>query len=354
MSIEKNNRIAFWQRVRGICILAVIMIHCPSGNEYGVGTFEFTASIALRQIINWPVAIFIFMAGYFTNVKRYEKHASKYILTRGGVLLVPFCLWSTFYTAISFAQKVRTGENIEWLNIICRFVVGKAATPLYYIVVLLQLTILTPLLIRAIKKRSFLNKVLWLITPTYLIYIYAYNFLRGSEPRFYGTLFPAWFVFYYLGLSIKIHGLNYAGEVFGKIRYIVLSVAFSFVEAGMLIAMGCDSSFACSQIKVSSFLYAFCLCLWFCKLSRKECKEGTIRKVLHHVGDRSYGVFYVHCFILMILTRVYDYVGISDIWILKFTICFILTAVLSVLVVDIVNVLARALKIEKSLKWIGF
>ena len=44
---EKN---IYWQSIRGICILAVIMIHCPTGQEYSLGTYN--TWIILRQIIN--------------------------------------------------------------------------------------------------------------------------------------------------------------------------------------------------------------------------------------------------------------------------------------------------------------
>ena len=81
---------------------------------------------------------------------------------------------------------------------------------------------------------------------------------------------------------------------------------------------------------------------------------GRIGEVLHHIGDRSYGIFYIQCFILMILTRLCNHIGLSDVWILKLIFCFVLTSVLSVLAVDGVNAAVRTLKIEKALKWIGF
>ena len=56
----------YWQRVRGICILAVVLIHSLVGFDYSTDyNVEF---VVLRQIINFAVAIFVFMAGYFVNV----------------------------------------------------------------------------------------------------------------------------------------------------------------------------------------------------------------------------------------------------------------------------------------------
>lgn len=55
----------FWQMIRGICILAVIMIHCPQGGAVWLG---------IRQVINFPVALFIFMAGYFVNPSKIDRN----------------------------------------------------------------------------------------------------------------------------------------------------------------------------------------------------------------------------------------------------------------------------------------
>ena len=71
----------YWQAVRGICILAVIMIHCPVGQN-GLDQIVW---LALRQFINFPVAIFIFMAGYFIKP---EKVNADYIINRGGATVV--------------------------------------------------------------------------------------------------------------------------------------------------------------------------------------------------------------------------------------------------------------------------
>ena len=84
-----------------------------------------------------------------------------------------------------------------------RFVVGKAATPFYYIVVLIQLTVITPWLVNVVKDSKTIKNFLWLITPCYLLYIYVWNLTTGYSPRLYETLFPAWFGFYYLGINVR-------------------------------------------------------------------------------------------------------------------------------------------------------
>lgn len=127
----------------------------------------------------------------------------------GGRLVVPFVIWSLLYSGISLAKDIHHGVSVNWLGYVYRFVVGKAATPFYYIVVLIQLTVITPWLVNVVKDSKTIKNLLWLITPCYLLYIYVWNLMTGYSPRLYETLFPAWFGFYYLGINVRC-GLMYS------------------------------------------------------------------------------------------------------------------------------------------------
>ena len=75
----------YWQSIRGICILAVVLIHSLGGFDY-TGSYD-TEFIILRQIINFAVATFVFMSGYFVPVEKICNKDFSYkdwILNRGG------------------------------------------------------------------------------------------------------------------------------------------------------------------------------------------------------------------------------------------------------------------------------
>ena len=59
-----NEKKIYWQSVRGICILAVVLIHSLQCYDFNNGI------VIIRQIINFAVAIFVFMAGYFVNIDK--------------------------------------------------------------------------------------------------------------------------------------------------------------------------------------------------------------------------------------------------------------------------------------------
>ena len=60
----KINERIHWQAVRGIAMIAVVFIHSLSGYSWNE-VLEYTGVIFVRQAVNFAVAIFVFMAGYF-------------------------------------------------------------------------------------------------------------------------------------------------------------------------------------------------------------------------------------------------------------------------------------------------
>lgn len=130
--------------------MAVVLIHSLGEFDYSTGyNGEF---IILRQIINFAVATFVFMAGYFVNVdamSNNEFNYKKWIIY--GATCIPFMIWSLLYSGFELLKTIHSGNEIHWLGLAYRFIVGKSATPFYYIVVLAQLTVITPRLIKIVK-----------------------------------------------------------------------------------------------------------------------------------------------------------------------------------------------------------
>lgn len=258
----------------------------------------------------------------------------------GGRLCVPFVIWSLFYSGISLAKDIHHGVRVYWLGYIYRFIVGKSATPFYYIVVLIQLTIITPWLVHVVKESKTIKNLLWLITPCYLLYVYAWNFTTGSSPRLYETLFPAWFGFYYLGITVRC-GLKL--ECSGW--EVLIAWAVSCVEALALRKLGMSMGFYTSQITVGSFLYSVAVIDWMFKQSDTQ---GGNTKLLGRIGDCSYGIFYVHIAVLTVIGKFIQ----SDDWYLYWSLRFAMTSVISFAIILAGQKILK--KQKKLLRFIGF
>ena len=244
------------------------------------------------------------------------------------------------YTSIAIAGAIYHGNPVEPLKYFSRFIVGKAAVPFYYIVVLLQLTILTPWLVRTIKARGALSKLLWLVTPCYIVYLYIWNFVAGMPPKLYETFFPAWFVFYYIGLRVKL-GMQYKANILA----IVAILIFSCAEAFWLKNNGLNMSFYTSQITIGSFLYTIAI-IGF--LLNESSEKYFNKNLLINIGNCSYGIFYIHILILMCVSKIIHFDG----WLSYCSSKFIITSLLSFSIVYLGQMLLE--KRKGILKLIGF
>lgn len=331
----------YWQSIRGVCILAVVLIHSLGGFDYSVGYIpEF---ITLRQIINFAVATFVFMSGYFVPVEKIRDKSFSYkewLFNRGERLWIPFATWSLLYSGISLTKDFHHGVTIHWLGYIYRFIVGKSATPFYYIVVLIQLTIITPWLVRIVEENARIKNLLWLITPCYLLYIYVWYLTVGYQPRLYETLFPAWFGFYYLGINVRC-GLRL------KCSGWKVSIAWviSCVEAFALRRLGMSVGFYTSQITIGSFLFSAAVIGWILKKSDEQVGSTSW---LGRIGDCSYGIFYVH---MAVLTMVGKFIQNGD-WYLYWSVRFTMTSIISFAIVLAGQKILKSQK--KLLRFIGF
>src|SRR5665647_636289 len=95
-----KTREPYWQYIRGFCIICVILIHCKTGQSYensSTFSWNFDYWLILRQLINIPVALFIFLSGYLANIQAPDARYIPYIKKRVLRLLIPFLTWSLFY-----------------------------------------------------------------------------------------------------------------------------------------------------------------------------------------------------------------------------------------------------------------
>ena len=224
------------------------------------------------------------------------------------------------------------------------FLTGKASTPLYYILVLFQLTLLTPWLVRIIKGKRRGRQLLWLVTPLYLLYLYIWNLTTGSAPLYYETWFPAWFGFYYLGLRVRC-GLKFQCNIGMLFSTLVLCCG----EALLLKRMGAGLSFYTSQIRFGSFLYAAAFIGLLLKFSERP--TANKEKILLCLGNCSYGIYYSHMIILIIINHLWKRITYNNWWV-YWGITFMVTTALSFGIVCIMQHLLKHHR--KLLRMIGF
>lgn len=82
-----KQRVHYWSMLKGVAILAVLMIHIPM-------TSDTNGIIATRQIINFPVAVFYFLSGYFVK-------QGNSLWNEVKRPLYPYLIWSAIWSIIT-------------------------------------------------------------------------------------------------------------------------------------------------------------------------------------------------------------------------------------------------------------
>lgn len=293
-NIETKHRDIYFQFVRGICMVVVVLIHSKASNA--TDGWELGYWLFMRQMTNFAVATFVFMAGYF---------AKPYILCGGGVqrlirLGIPYILWSIFYC-------FSNGE-INLLNIGAKILQGTASVQLYYMVILIELTIITPALWISIESRV-VNISILLLTPLYLLVVSFLQYSNGVSLPWKGRDFVAWIAFYYLGMLVRHYNWKVRMSISKSVVCVIVSFLLSFAEGCFVYRSFHNSGLAISQIKLSSFIFALSVINLFMKLHDKVQIEDS--NWLVKVGNVSFGIYFMHPFVIRCEEFLINYIGMS-------------------------------------------
>ncbi|MCR5545830.1 MAG: acyltransferase [Lachnospiraceae bacterium] len=284
MSITKDQGEKI-QIMRGLCIVAVVFIHVCFGSAY---------DLYISALGNYCVGSFLFLSGFFTYEKRVFP-VGKFYKKRGLRILVPYLLWSLIYTAYSG----------DFSGFFYKLLTGQCCSIYYYIIVYLQLILLTPLLVKIMKTKlwwiilcispfGILGEYMIALKTDYLL-IYPWNINN----------FVVWISYYYIGVLIvnkslekKVTSISWMGVI----GMIVVAGGLSVFEARWWLDFGRED-FATTPAKLSVFLWTLSVLLvllkWMSTKNPKEINFGW--KVLKYIGDASFGIYLVHQLIIQVL-----------------------------------------------------
>lgn len=316
------RRIGVFDYMKGVAIMSVIAIHC-SGGLGGASYMSLDAQFGLiiRQALNYSVPVFLFISGYLS----YNDNifSALYLIKRIVRIATPFLFWSTIYIAFrAFVSR----SPIEIEELLIDISTGNSIVVGYFVIVLLQYTLISPLLnsIKSNKKHVaiLLFATLLGLVYTYIIQIFYPNSDISKFP-YYSLPFIVWYPFFHMGLLIhKTKPLiNNKTSVFFAILGFVASIS-----EGYLLYNNINYSFAVSQIKLTSILFSISICLLISANIDKKINDGLITKI----GGISYGIYLSHVLIMMILSKLFSYFIFNQNSITFFMILFISTSVVSI------------------------
>ena len=151
--------------LRGLAILAVVSYHCAAWGHHVLcywahryraveapnfdqfGSFSYWVLLLIRQLAWFAVPAFLFIAGFslaYAITGRPMTAAYKIVWTRTKILLWPYLIWSLVIFFGDFLQ----GQTYPILGYVGLLVRGGAVPAYWFIPMLIQFYILSPLIVR--------------------------------------------------------------------------------------------------------------------------------------------------------------------------------------------------------------
>ncbi len=283
-----RKRIAYYDILRGIAIIGVIIIH-SSGNGYAfkASSLDFIGTVVLREFVNFAVPLFIALSGFFLANKKFETNQDywKFIKKQISRVLIPYLLWSLLYSIVNF-QK---GEGIN--VIVYKYFTFQSCGPMYFIFLIIQYYLLLPILKKMANRKGLIVSMIISLLSCILIF-YFRHFTDFNLPLVvYGGFFPTYLVFFVLGLYLRNNKVKYTTQKL--IPFIVAFFILSCIETYLLYLKFNDIRNAVNGEKIGSFLYAIA----FVMLFFRNVKLRNL-PMMTYTGEISFGIYLSHIVIL--------------------------------------------------------
>lgn len=266
----------------------VIAIHC-----YTISTNIYSnvwyCEIAIRQVFNCAVPIFLAISGYFLS--KSSKSSKDLIIKQIKQIYLPTLIWSIPY----FILYIKEGGN-PIKGILMLFVCGFSIY--YFIALIFQCYALSPLLKKVKLGGVIISGIITSITisiVTYLMQIKMYNI----PLIVYGGPIITWVVFFVLGYYLGKEKVKYPICIW--IILLILFFLLSCLESIYLYPFK-NGGFG---IKLSSHLYSICcIMILFSEQIQAKFKENIkINRLITKVGKDSFGIYLTHNFFIIILRK---------------------------------------------------
>lgn len=253
----------------------------------------------VRCFVNFAVALFIFLSGYLTRIINtdiiifYKKRLLR--------VIIPYCIWSVLYAIASN----------KWDDFIFNFITGQCCSIYYFIIVYIQLTILTPWISRLIQSKYW--KLGFLITPIFIAIEYIYTINNNSIVfPFNALFFVVWFIFFYLGMCIRNGNISISLNFKRLYCLFIVGYVIQLIESIIWYVYG-NYNMATTQLKFSAILCSVIVSiiayLWIIK--EINMSHNKISNIFIVIGNYSFGIYLTHIALMGVLNKtVYKFIDI--------------------------------------------
>ena len=324
--------------LNGLAILAVVIQHAahtfplpmfwwtfryipgsvvPNYDQFGSVTYY--VLIAIIKLSFVAVPSFLFVSGYFVSVVSRGHQAKvswKWVRATILRLLVPYLIWSLATFLIDWLQScldVCTANSLGQYIII--LLTGRAHAAYWYVLLVCQLYLLSPLLVILAKTRL---RLLLIITILVHVCVLTVSYLKIfvnvpiANFVFNDTLFFRDMIYFVFGIVAGLH-LTVLKQWLARFKRfllvaLVISAILTLVEAEFLYRI---SGGGLNYLKhtlggyftVPMTMYIFMVILCFLAFDNVNYPFSKI--LFQQIGPKSYGIYLLHPFFIQFVPKIF-------------------------------------------------
>lgn len=265
-----------------------------------MGSAGYYALLLLQQVIMFGVPTFLFVSGFFIAIatgRQNTKGSWRLVRSRIVYLLAPYLVWSLLVFAAEFAE----GERRSLARYAEMLMTGRTTPAYYFIPLLIQLYLLSPLIVAVAKRNPralLLGTLLVQLGVRTLVYLDTWGIDLGPA----GTLLPltgSWFfpghLFWFsAGAVVALNSARFQ-QVAVRGRKWFLTAALLLIPLGLiewdLILSRAEQPWLPIRETLLDSLYAALFILAFLGY---ESARVPFSEPLERLAGKSFGVYLVH------------------------------------------------------------
>jgi len=305
-------------------------VSVPNFDQLGGGAY-FSLRI-IEQVIIFTIPAFLFVSGFFIAVAagRDQKGLGWNVVgTRIKSLVIPYLLWSIIMLALDFAL----GDVYTPLVYLRILLTGGATPAFYYVPLLCQLYLLSPLLVRLARK-NWKPLFIGVLLLQVVILAVRYPYILGVQNALVNQLVawtPGWFfpgrIFWFVfGLVVGLN-LNAVKRWIYRFRWVFVGSAVVLFFLGLweweLLYRYSGQEWIAPAETILDNLFAAAFVLG---LLAFEKSNVPFTSQVSYLGSKSFGIYLVHSLVLEVTARlVYHFApGLLGIPVLYIPLLFLL------------------------------
>lgn len=272
--------------IRAIACIAVVIVHVTA--IYYIDNSYFYVNIIeyINKIARFGTPLFCIITGFlFSKYFFNQLDIKKFFKSRSEKILIPYILWSVFYTVLTYFFAKHHFST----DFIYNFIFGKSFYHLYFISIIIQFCLLFPFLKLIRLKNDFLMLFLIFLLNFFYILVFKSSEIPLLSER---ASLGFWIFYFFFGIYF-----NRIIKLLPKFNTKTLCIFFIFVFSLMNLEFFLiETTFNSTRIINLFFAPAIFFILFFI-FNKFNCN------ILNIIGEFSMGIYLIHPLVIIVLTK---------------------------------------------------